>query len=155
MLLHSQPEAHSLLGRRPRGGWENFWPLLLLSVALCLTSAWIGLMRRHRLGPSWHQRLRPALGGGAGTPDLTMPQIHCFITTFQVFFMNVIKSNFNCVQEQEDSVLKSMKLKVVVLKIFRFGPKMVLVVKRLIWTKSTFTKNFSKLFSIWIRTGHA
>ena len=43
--------------------------------------------------------------------------------------MNVIKSNFDCMQEQENSVLKSMKLKVVVLKIFRFGPKMVLVVK--------------------------
>ena len=35
-------------------------------------------------------------------------------------------------QEQEDSVLKSMNLKVVVLKISRFGPEMVLVVKRLI-----------------------
>ena len=46
--------------------------------------------------------------------------------------MSVIKSNFNCMQEQENSVLKSMKLKVVVLKILRFGPKMVLVVKRLI-----------------------
>ena len=41
-------------------------------------------------------------------------------------------------QEQENSVLKSMKLKVVVLKIFRFGPKMVLVVKRLILNKVNF-----------------
>ncbi|KAI7979340.1 hypothetical protein LOK49_Contig383G00001 [Camellia lanceoleosa] len=46
--------------------------------------------------------------------------------------MSVIKSNFDCMQEQRNSVLKSMKLKVVVLKIFRFGPKMVLVVKRLV-----------------------
>ena len=43
--------------------------------------------------------------------------------------MNVIKSNFDCMQEQENSVLKSMKLKVVVLKIFRFWSKMVKVVK--------------------------
>ena len=41
------------------------------------------------------------------------------------------KSNFDCIQEQENFVLKSMKLKVVVLKIFHFGPKMVKVVKRL------------------------
>ena len=46
--------------------------------------------------------------------------------------MNVIKSNFNCMQEQENSVLKSIKLKIVVLKISRFGPEMVLVVKRFI-----------------------
>ena len=44
--------------------------------------------------------------------------------------MNVIKSNFDCMQEQENSVLKSMKLKVVALKIFCIGLKMVLVVKR-------------------------
>ena len=49
-------------------------------------------------------------------------------------------------QEQENSVLKSMKLKVVALKIFLFGPKMVLVVKRLIWTKSTFIKTFQNYF---------
>ena len=49
-------------------------------------------------------------------------------------------------QEQEDSVLKSMNLKVMVLKIFRFGPEMVLVVKRLIWIKSTFMKTFQKYF---------
>ena len=49
-----------------------------------------------------------------------MPQIYCFTSTFKFFFMNVIKSNFDCMHEQENYVLKSMKLKVVVLKIFRF-----------------------------------
>ena len=49
-------------------------------------------------------------------------------------------------QEQENSVLKSMKLKIVVLKIFRFGPKMVKVVKRLFETKSAFIKTFQNHF---------
>ena len=52
--------------------------------------------------------------------------------------MNVIKYNFDCMQEQENSVLKSMKLKVVALKIFRFGPKNGLSCKKINLNKVNF-----------------
>ena len=62
--------------------------------------------------------------------------------------MNVIKSNFDCMQEQENFVLKSMKLKAVALKIFRFGPKMVLVVRRLIEQSQLLLKLFKTIFDM-------
>ena len=51
-------------------------------------------------------------------------------------------------QEQENFALKSMKLKVVVLKIFRFGPKMVLVVRRLIEQSQLLLKLFKTIFDM-------
>ena len=51
-------------------------------------------------------------------------------------------------QEQENSVLKSMKLKVVVLKIFRFGPKMVKVVNRLFEQSQLLLKLFKDIFDM-------
>ena len=62
--------------------------------------------------------------------------------------MSVIKSNFDCIQEQDHSVWKSIKLKVVVLKIFRFGPKMVKVVKRLFEQSRLLLKLLKIIFDV-------
>ena len=70
--------------------------------------------------------------------------------------MKVLKKATSIVlQEQENSVLKSMKLKVMVLKIFCFWSKNGLSRKKINLNKVNFYKNFSKLFSMWIRIGHA
>ena len=51
-------------------------------------------------------------------------------------------------QEQENSVLKSMKLKVVVLKIFRFWSKNGQSCKNIIWTKSALLKLLKNIFDV-------
>ena len=81
-------------------------------------------MKRHRSGQALHQRLRPALGGDAGTPDYAS-NLFAFNQTLIFLYERNEKQLQFCMQEQEDSVLKSIKLKVVGTENIPFCPKMV------------------------------
>ena len=58
-------------------------------------------------------------------------------------------------QEQEDTVLKSMNFEGYGTENFPFWSRDGLSCKKINLNKVNFYQNFSKLFLIWIRTGHA